>query len=57
MVGSGGRGDKGFDGKERMRRRDVDGGEEVWEGWMSGEERKVEDEEDEAIFSTVVGEG
>ena len=56
MVGSGGRGDKIFDGEERMRGRDIDGGEELWETWMIGEERKVEDEKDKAIFSTIVGE-
>lgn len=56
MVGSGGRGDKVFYGKKRVRRRDVDGGKLMWEAWMSGEEREVEDEENKAIFSTIVGE-
>lgn len=29
----------------------------MWQAWMSGEEREVENEENKAIFSTIVGEG
>lgn len=40
-----------------MGRRDVDCGEEGGEERVGGEEGEVEDEEDEAVFAAIVGEG
>ncbi len=57
MVAGGGGGDEGVDGGEGVRGRDEDGGEGRGEGRVRGEEGEVEEEEDEAVFAAVVGEG
>ena len=56
MVSIGGGGDEGIDGGERVRRRDVYGGEAVGEMGVGGEAGEIEDQEDEAVLSAVVGE-
>ena len=57
MVPDGGSSDEAVDGGEGVGGRDVDCGEGGGEVGVRGEEGEVEEEEDEAVFSAVVGEG
>ena len=57
MVGGGGREDEGVNLGEGVRGDDVDRFDSGREIWVSGEGGQVEDEEDKAVFATIVGEG
>ena len=57
MVVFGRGGDEGFDAAEGVHGRDVDGGEKRGEVGVMGQEREIEDQEDEAVFTAIVGEG
>ena len=49
--------DEGVDGGEGVGRGDEDGGEGSRKVGVGGEEGKVEQEEEETVFTAVVGEG
>lgn len=57
VVLAGGFGDEGVDGGEGVGWGDEDRGYASGEVGVGGEEGKVEDQEDEAVFAAVVGEG
>lgn len=57
VVRGRGRHDEVVNGREREGRRDVDGGQEGGKGRVGVEEGEQKDEQEEAVFSAVVGEG